>query len=1024
MMKSQPADLDTPLTLAELMRDAAAPDAEATGPRYWRSLSELADDGAFTEQARKAAARAQAAIHGLDDASRRKFLTLMGASFALAGVSGCAVQPAEKIVPYVEQPELIVPGKPLFFATATSLGGDALGLLVESHMGRPTKIEGNPSHPASRGATDIFSQAEVLSLYDPDRSQVVVRNGGVETWERFLRFAVDLRERKLAEKGRGLRILTRSVCSPTLIDQIRRLREQMPEARWHSYEPVNRDAARKGAELALGSPYEAAYHLEKADLVVALDAELIGGGPVGLRHARAFADRRDPEAESPLKLVAFEPTPTLTGAAADRRTPVASADVLLVAAALAKALKVEGAPDLDGKRIEPHAAAIAALAAELEAKKGKALVVVGDAQPAEVHALGLAINAALGAIGETLTLAPPADRGPVDQTASLVELARDIRAGAVDTLLVLGANPVYEAPSDLKMAEVLQNEKLTALVHLGLYNDETAAISHWHVPEAHFLESWGDVRSSDGTCSLQQPLIEPLYQGRSASDVLAALLGQVGVPGQQVVRDYWRTKLPAESFERTWRKALRDGVVELPAPAEGEAPPAAGAPKLDKVQWPAPAAPSADELEIVFRPDPTIWDGRFANNGWLQELPKPLTTLTWDNAALVSPKLAERLGLEDQQVVLLEFRSSSVEAPVLIAPGQAEDTVTVHLGYGRGRAGRVGTGIGFDANKLRRSDAPWSSPGLKVLPTDRRLPLAVTQHHHRTEGREPVKVSTFEAAKHHGEGDHGHHHPDFSFYPEPPVPQSEDYAWAMAIDLNRCIGCGACTIACQAENNIPVVGKDQVLNSRELHWIRVDRYYEGTEAEKENPAIHFQPVPCMHCEKAPCEVVCPVEATTHSQEGLNEMTYNRCVGTRYCGNNCPYKVRRFNFLHYSDRFTSAATTPSLQLLNNPDVTVRSRGVMEKCTYCVQRINEARQNAKIEGRKVGGDEVATACQAACPTRAIVFGNKLDPESAVSKLRKSERSYALLEELGTVPRTTYLTKLTHGAATPSHEEPRHG
>lgn len=1016
MMKSQNADLDKPLTLTELMRGAAAPEAESTGPRYWRSLSELADDGSFGEMASRAAARAQAAIHGLDEPSRRKFMTLMGASFALAGVAGCGVQPVEKIVPYVEQPELIVPGKPLFFATASSRGGDGVGLLVESHMGRPIKIEGNPSHPTGKGATDVFSQAEILSLYDPDRSQVAVHDGGVDTWERFLRFAVDLRARKLAEKGRGLRILTRSVCSPTVLDQIRRLREQMPEAKWHSYDPVNRDAARKGAELALGSPMEASYHLEKADVVVALDADLLGWGPAGLRHARAFADRRDPEAESPLKLYAFEPTPSLTGAAADVRVPVAAADVLLVAAALAKALKVEGAPDLDAKRIEPHAARIAALAAELEAKKGKALVAVGDSQPAEVHALGLALNAALGAIGEAVTLAPADALAPADQTASLVELVREIEAGAVDTVLVLGANPVYEAPADLKVAEALKSEKVTALIHLGLYNDETGALAHWHLPEAHFLESWGDVRSADGTVSLQQPLIEPLYQGRTASDVLATLLGQVGVPGRELVREYWKTRLPEENFEASWRQALRDGVVPLPAAEPAPAPPA---PKLDKVQWPAPAAPTDGEYELVFRPDPTIWDGRYANNGWLQELPKPLTTLTWDNAALVSPALARKLGIEDQQVVTLEFRSSTIKAPVLIAPGQAEGTVTVHLGYGRSRAGRVGNGIGFDAYKLRRADAPWSGPGLKLIPTEGRIPLAITQHHHDTKNREPVKVSTFEAARHHGEGEaHGHHHPDYSLYPDAPYKQSEDYAWGMAIDLNRCIGCGACTIACQAENNIPIVGKDQVLNSRELHWIRVDRYYEGEgAASADNPTTHFQPVPCMHCEKAPCELVCPVEATTHSDEGLNEMTYNRCVGTRYCGNNCPYKVRRFNFLQYSDN-----ETPSLQLLRNPDVTVRMRGVMEKCTYCVQRINEARQNAKVEGRKVGGDEVVTACQAACPTRAIVFGNLLDKESSVSKLQASHRNYALLEELGTKPRTTYLTKLTHGAE--AHEEPRHG
>ncbi|MDG3008191.1 TAT-variant-translocated molybdopterin oxidoreductase [Paludisphaera mucosa] len=1029
MMKPTPADpapapdldLEKPLTLVELMRGAQAVDAEPgdAGPRYWRSLSELADDGSFAAETARAAARAQAAIFGLDDSSRRKFMTLMGASFALSGVAGCAIQPAEKIVPYVEQPEAIVPGKPLFFATASPTGGDGLGLLVESQMGRPTKIEGNPSHPASGGTTDVFAQAEVLALYDPDRSQVAVHDGRVDTWERFLRFAVDVRERKKAAKGQGLRILTRSIASPTVIDQIRRLKEAMPEAEWHSYEPVTRDASRKGAELALGAAYEPAYHFDKADVVVALDADFLNWGPAAVRYSRAFVDRRNPEVEGATmsRLYAFEPTPSITGVKADVRTPVASADVYLVAAALAKALKVAGAPDVDAKRIEAHSAAIAAIAAELEAHKGKALVVVGETQPAEVHALGHAINAALGAVGSTLTYGAPADAGPTDQAASLVELVRDIEAGAVDTLFVLGANPAYEAPADLKMADVLRNPKLTALIHLGLYNDETGAVSHWHVPEAHFLESWGDVRSSDGTVALQQPLIEPLYQGRSTSDVLAALLGQVGVPGREIVRDYWRTRLPAASFEATWRRALRDGVVVLPA--EAEKPKAPDAPKLDKVQWPAVAAAAADDLEIVFRPDPTVWDGRYANNGWLQELPKPLSTLTWENAALVSPALAKRLGLVEGQLALLDFRSSVVEAPVLITPGQAEDSVTVHLGYGRTRAGRVGTGIGFDANKLRRSDVPWSSPGLKLAGTSGRVKLAITQHHHVTEGREPVQVATFEDFKAHG-GEHGHAHPSGSLYNDPPYKQSEDYAWGMAIDLNRCIGCGSCTIACQAENNIPVVGKDQVLNSRELHWIRVDRYYEGDEA---NPAVHFQPVPCMHCEKAPCELVCPVEATTHSDEGLNEMTYNRCVGTRYCGNNCPYKVRRFNFLQYADK-----ETPSLQLMRNPDVTVRMRGVMEKCTYCVQRINEARQNAKIAHGKIGRDEVVTACQGACPTKAIVFGNLNDPESAVTKLRKSPRHYALLAELGTLPRTTYLSKLTNPAAgagkADAAQEPHHG
>ena len=638
-----------------------------------------------------------------------------------------------------------------------------------------------------------------------------------------------------------------------------------------------------------------------------------------------------------------------------------------------------------------------------------------------MHALAYAINAALGNIGESITFAPSMAQGPADQIGSLVELTRDIEQGAVDTLLVLGANPIYEAPADLKMADVLNNDKL-ALVHLGLYDDETASLANWHLPEAHFLESWGDVRAFDGTATIQQPLIAPLYDGKTSHDVLSTLLGQVGLPGIEIVRDYWKRQLPAETFEEAWQKALRDGVVAEPAKADAK-PQQPGTPKLDQVKW---SNASVDELEIVFRPDPTIWDGRYANNGWLQELPKSITTLTWENAALVSPALAKRLSLENNQVIQLEFRSTIVEAPVWITPGQADDSVTVHLGYGRTKAGRVGTGIGFNANLLRRSDALWFSDGLKIAPTTKRHKLAITQHHHNMQGRDLVRSATFgefqktpdfaQAEEH-----SGHH--GLSLYPDPPVPQSEDYAWGMAIDLNRCIGCNACTIACQAENNIPVVGKDQVLNSREMHWIRVDRYYEGK--DEANPSTYFQPVTCMHCEKAPCELVCPVEATTHSDEGLNEMTYNRCVGTRYCGNNCPYKVRRFNFLQYSDD-----TTPSLKLLNNPDVTVRSRGVMEKCTYCVQRINEARINAKVEGRKIGSDEVVTACQGACPTRAIVFGNLADPESAVSKARKSPRHYGLLAELGTKPRTTYMAKLSNpnqDAAEKSAEnpvEPRHG
>lgn len=993
---------------------AAAPQS----PRQWRSLSELADDGSFLEEVAESVAGVRGAIFGLDDASRRKFMTLMGASFALAGVAGCSVQPPERIVPYVEQPEDVVPGKPMYFATAAAVAGDGIGLLVESHMGRPTKIEGNPTHPASLGATDPFSQAEMLSLYDPDRSQVVVHEGRVDTWERFLAFAIDLRGRKLPTKGKGLRILTRTVVSPTLADQIKRLLEEMPEAKWHSYEPVNRDAVRRGAELAFGEPLEPVPHFDKADIVVSLDADFLSWGPGRIHHARAFADRRSQGADAPgsatmNRLYVVEPTPTLTGAMADHRLPAAARDVAHAARALAAALGVEGAPAADPNRPAGREAWLAALAADLKAHRGKSLVLVGDGQPPEVHALGHAINAALGNIGETVTLAPPTSAGPVDQLGSIAELARDIEARAVDALLILGANPVYDAPVDLNLGEILNNDRLT-LVHLGSHDDETAALANWHVPEAHFLESWGDVRAFDGSTAIQQPLILPIFGGKTAGEIVATLGGKVGLPDREIVREYWRSQLPAETFETVWNQALRDGV--LPKPAEAEAK-QYGAPKLDQARW---SDAPAEGLEIVFRPDPTLWDGRYANNGWLQELPKAITTLTWGNAALVSPALAEQLGLQNNQIVELQYREIVVEAPVWITPGQADDSVTVHLGHGRTRVGKVGNDVGFNAYELRHSDALWFGDGLAIEPTSRRKRLAVTQHHHNMADRDLVRSATFDRYREEpdfAQAEERSAHHGMSLHPDPPVPQSEDYAWGMAIDLNRCIGCNACTIACQAENNIPVVGEDQVLRSREMHWIRVDRYYEGD--DQANPGMVFQPVTCMHCEKAPCELVCPVEATVHSDEGLNEMVYNRCVGTRYCGNNCPYKVRRFNWLQYADE-----TTPSLKLLNNPDVTVRSRGVMEKCTYCVQRINEARINAKIAGRKVGGNEVVTACQGVCPTQAIVFGNLLDPESAVSKARQSSRHYALLAGLGTRPRTTYLAKLNNpnpDAAEPSAENP---
>jgi molybdopterin-containing oxidoreductase family iron-sulfur binding subunit len=647
---------------------------------------------------------------------------------------------------------------------------------------------------------------------------------------------------------------------------------------------------------------------------------------------------------------------------------------------------------------------LAALVADLKRSRGKSLVVAGETQPPEVHAIAHLINHSLGNLGNTVDFVSPVRAGPADQVASLRELANDIRSGAVETLLILGGNPAYDSPADVEFAQALASDKIKLRVHLGLYHDETAALCHWHVPEAHSLEAWSDARAFDGTVSVGQPLIVPLYGGRSAHEVLATLLGNPGQTAQEIVREHWRqAKLPGD-FEATWRKTLSDGVIAGTAHKSRVV-----APRIKDVSNLAATNRGEGDLEIVFRPDPTLGDGRDANNAWLQELPKPLSRLTWDHAALLSPALARQLEIAPEDVIELRYRQRSIRMPAWIMPGQAEATITVHFGQGRTRAGRVGNGVGVDVYPLRHSERLWFDSGLEISRTGERRRLAATQHHFRMEGRDLIRVAGVEDYRRNPAFAHNRLpvvDKPHSLIDEPTLQAARDTgsgnAWGMVINLNTCIGCGACVLACQAENNIPVVGRDQVIASREMHWIRVDRYFEGDDAGE--PKIHFQPVPCMHCEKAPCELVCPVGATTHSAEGLNEMTYNRCVGTRYCSNNCPYKVRRFNFLQYSDE-----TTPSLTLLHNPDVTIRPRGVMEKCTYCVQRINAGRIAAEIENRPVGDGEVITACQAACPSRAITFGNLNDEESAVSKLRASSRNYGLLAELNTMPRTTYLAKL---------------
>jgi molybdopterin-containing oxidoreductase family iron-sulfur binding subunit len=926
----------------------------------------------------------------------------MGASMALAGLTACTRQPEEKIVPYVRAPEEVVPGRPLFFATAVLDRGHAKGVLVESHMGRPTKVEGNPEHPASLGATDAFGQAEVLRLYDPDRSQTLKHLGEIRSWGAFLAAAKGAADAQRAVQGAGLRILTETVTSPTLAAQVQQILRDMPRAKWHQWEPDSGDNARAGALLAFGEPVVARPRLDAADVVLSLDADFIGSGPANLRLIREFTSRRTalkPGETRMSRLYAVECSVSLTGSAADHRLAVRPSQVEPLARAIAAAL---GLPVGGGS--SDHPGWVAAVAKDLQRAGAAALVLAGDSQPPAVHALAHLVNGRLGSAGRTVVYTDPPEHQPVDQLASLKELAADMRAGRVDLLVILGANPVYTAPADLKFSEAL--DKVPIRVHHGLYEDETSELCHWHVPSTHSLESWSDARAFDGTATVMQPLIAPLYDGaRSGHEVLAAFTARPERAPYDLVREHWTAQMPAGDFERQWQRAVHDGIVPDTALPEKTVAARAG----DWASSPAQAAAAPAGMEIVFRLDPTVGDGRFANNGWLQELPKPLTKLTWDNAALVSPKTAERLGVSSEStsrgsrtdLVELRYRGRTVTAPAWIVPGHPDDVVTVHLGYGRRRAGRVGNGAGFDAYAMRTSDAPWFGGGLEVRRSGERYTLACTQDHWSMEGRAPVRHASLE--------DYGKNPAFAAEMGEPPrrelvvYPEYkyEGHAWGMAIDLNSCVGCNACVVACQAENNIPVVGKEQVARGREMHWLRIDRYYSGG---LDAPAVHHQPMLCMHCEAAPCEVVCPVAATVHSDEGLNDMVYNRCIGTRYCSNNCPYKVRRFNFFLYSDW-----DTPSLKMLRNPDVTVRSRGVMEKCTYCVQRINHARVEAARDNRPMRDGEITTACQQACPAQAITFGDINDPSSRVARLKTDPRNYGVLEELNTRPRTTYLASV---------------
>lgn len=919
----------------------------------WRSLDELEDSKEFQEWLHREFP--PLASEMLGDVDRRRFLKLMGASFALAGLTSCTRQPVEKIIPYVKQPEELVPGRPLFFATALTLEGYARGVLVESHEGRPTKIEGSPEHPVSKGASDLFMQAEILSLYDPDRSKRVMNDGRTATWDDFLAVVTSERKNWKENRGAGLRLLTGNITSPTLLSQIETLLREFPAAKWHNYEP-----------LVSAAPL---YDLAKADVILAIEDDFLGPGPAQLKYVRDFSSRRRvlEGARNFNRLYVAESSPTLTGARADHRFPLSPRRLNEFA---------ESIMEQKGESAE-----IAAIIEDLKRHPGRSLVLVGDSLPQSVRDFARDWN-------KPLQVAEP----PTSNGRPLSELKEDLHGGLVAAVVILGGNPVYDAPVDFEFEKALARVPLR--IRLGLYEDETSEACQWHIPEAHPLETWGDARAIDGTTTIVQPLIEPLYGGKSPHELIAALAGNPLVESYEIVRQYWLSRLPNDEFEKLWRKAVHDGIVPMQIPSS--------APQLPT----GPRENSSDGiLEISFRPGPSVRDGRYANNAWLQELPQPFTKITWDNAALISAATAQRLHLENEEIVELTYRGKSLRAPVWILPGQSDDCVTVHLGYGRRRAGLVGNGVGFDAYGLRTSDAPWGSGGLEIAKTGHKHRFASTQHHQAMVGRDLVRWGTIAEFQRSPERIARGAEPEPAAYETlyPPVP-TKSYAWGMTIDLGACVGCNVCTIACQAENNIPVVGRDQVSRGRVMHWIRVDNYFEGLAA---NPRIHLQPVPCMHCENAPCELVCPVAATVHSSDGLNQMVYNRCIGTRYCSNNCPYKVRRFNFLEYQrNPFESA---PVLRLLRNPDVTVRTRGVMEKCTYCVQRIQRSRITAEKENRAIRDGEITPACAQACPAEAIIFGDINDPKSRVSQFKASPLNYSLLGELNARPRTTYLAGL---------------
>ena len=1016
--------------------DADANQQDDQKLKYWRSVSDLKQDPEMLHIARPEF------MPGVDEppagASRRQFLQLMGASMAMAGLVGCR-RPVETTLPYARKPEEVIPGIPMHYATAMPYRGNVLGLLVQSFEGRPTKVEGNPEHPVSQGASGVFEQASVLNLYDPDRSKSVRNEGADADWNEFVAFCQAFGRNA---DSRQVAILCEESSSPTLAALRSRLEAKYPQLRWVTYVPEGDDAERMGMQMAYGRSLRPWYQFDRAEVIVSFDADFLSPVDPNFVHnsrshaaSRALSNAQDDMS----RLYVIESSYSVTGSAADNRLRLRSSDIAEFAAAVAVHLQVDGVEGV-GARFVDHEYAVQ-IARDLRRAGSSGVVLAGETQPPEVHALCAAINNSLNNIGNTVLMLDTDEPARASQSDEMRRLVSDMASGSIDALLMIGVNPVYDRPGEIDFETALQ--RVETSIHVGAYFDETAKLSTWHIPRSHFLEAWGDGRAYDGTLSVIQPLIAPIFDTKSEIEVIHTFTTGLDVAGYDLVRETWGAVIQGD-FEAQWNRVIHDGFL----PNSGFD---AIVPALANTVTATSSPVAENDIEVVFRLDYRVLDGSFSNNAWCQELPDPVTKVVWDNVAIMSPATAERLGIEVvyetgqhySDVVTLTVNDSSVKLPVWIVPGHADNSVSVTLGYGRDIESRrperktgffdlddytdvyghgaIATGIGQNVAMLRTPSAMRISTVGSIEKAGERYMIATTQDHAYLEGRPMYRMATLDEYRAHPQfaEEAVHTLPGGEPWEEYPTLWEEnhpktkpafkdnpyhEYQWGMVIDLNACTGCSACVVACQSENNIPVVGKEEVSLGREMSWIRLDRYYVSEEGQESDPMMVSQPVPCMHCENAPCEQVCPVAATVHSPDGTNQMIYNRCIGTRYCANNCPYKVRRFNYYNWTK------TIPlEVQMGQNPNVTVRSRGVMEKCSFCIQRIRQANIRSGIEERSIQEGEVVTACQQACPTGAIVFGNMNDPNSAIVKSRSNDRRYNMLAELNTKPRTSYLGRV---------------